>query len=182
MRRFAILIAGASLLLPACTTNQESLDLAREVSAALDAYDTKIGDKVAEQNRFYTERTRDHARAAADLFPGRRDQLRTTRAITTASHMAGAPSLRARRGNLVAFLLQVAADERELDRAARQQAAEAERSFRAALRTLEANRTDIRRARRSVEALTTRPRRRDEAAALLRYVQELKKEIDRERP
>ena len=178
--RIHIVVVAGCLVLPACATNDESIELAREVSAALEAYDARIGEKVAEQNRFYGERARDQARAGADMFPGRRDQLRATRAITTASDMAGAPSLHARRGDIVEFLLGVAHDERELDRRSRQQVLEAERTFRAALRTLDANRAEIRRARRSVEALTTRPRRRAEAQALIRYVRELKKEIDRE--
>lgn len=178
--RAGAILAGTIGLLSGCATNDKSLGLAREVAAAMEAYDARVGEKVAEQNRFYSERVRDLARASADIFPGRRDQLRATRAITAASDMAGAPTLHARRGDIVEFLQEVSARERELDRTARQQAIEAERAFRASLRALDARRAEIRRARRAVDILATPPRRRAEARALLRYIQELQKEIDRE--
>lgn len=172
MRRLA---AAFALLFCACATNDESRRLARELSTALDAYEERLAAKAAEQNRFYAERSAQHAASALDMRTPQREQLRARAALEAASRMSGSPATEARAGNVARFLLDTAAAEAEHDRALREEARTAESSFRAAMRALDVKRAELRRVRDSLLSLSLR---RD-ARTLREFIEQLRKDLAR---
>jgi hypothetical protein len=171
MRRLS---AALALVFCACATNDESLRLARELSTALDAYEQRLASKAAEQNRFYTQRSAQHAASALDMRGPQREQLRARAALESASRMSGSPATEARAGNVVRFLLDTAAAEMEEDRSLRDEARAAESSFRGAMRALDIKRAELRRVR---DSLLTLSLRRD-ARTLREFIDQLRKELE----